>query len=200
MNNKKFLDVDYNKIRADKSTHDKYLYTRLIQHTCSDLQRKYSMVCRTDLYDFVMDAIVLSLKDNNLKFRSYYQLKTWIYTTARNGLINSFKQRRRLLYADFDGLIVGENDNYYIYNLSSNYGHFQDIENRLTVNSLKNEATHEELEIIEKYYYLGWKFEEVAKYMNCGISCIKARNFRMLVKFRKIMGITSHLHKKCKNK
>jgi hypothetical protein len=187
MENSKEQKGKKNKHNLENITKEKFSYPRLINCTCSELQLHFPTICRSHLYDFVMDAIELSLTDEKVKSLSNNQLKKWIYVTAVYKLLKSQKRNNKLSYTDFNELNYNNHDinDYNI--ISDNNRQSEEIDNKLTLEVLFKEGTQEELDIVEKHYYLGWTFEDLANFCNCSISCIKMRNHRLIAKLREFI-------------
>ena len=127
---------------------------------------------KDESWDLVHDTILKALSHKS-KFRDEIIFKGWLYTIMRNTFINKYRKEVRMKISkgertDFQYLNIEET---HTYNKPENSAQIKEVWAK--INSIK-----EELSKPFKMYTSGYKYHEIAEYLELPLGTVKNRIFQ----------------------
>ena len=127
---------------------------------------------REESQDLVQETILKALTYRN-KFRHNTNLKGWLYTIMRNTFINNYRkaQRLQMTSSDNDGIRQLNISDLHTFSMPDSTCEYKDMSNR--INKMKKEYL-----VPFRMYTEGYKYREIADYLNIPIGTVKNRIFK----------------------
>lgn len=124
---------------------------------------------RDDAYDLLQDTTLKAL-DNEDKYAENTNFKGWVFTIMRNIFINNYRRASRM------ATHVDTSDDLYQLNLPQDSG-YQTPENSYAVNDVHAaiESFTPEYKVPFSMHLAGYRYTEIAEYMNLPVGTIKSR-------------------------
>lgn len=134
---------------------------------------------KDDAYDLLQDTTLKAL-DNEEKYAENTNFKGWVFTIMRNIFINNYRR------ATQSSVKIDTTDDLYTLNLPQDSG-YESPEDSYVVNEV-NEAIErfsEEYKVPFSLHLAGYRYAEIAEYMNLPVGTVKSRIYYARQKLRK---------------
>ncbi|MCM1033281.1 MAG: RNA polymerase sigma factor [Odoribacter sp.] len=124
-----------------------------------------------DAYDLLQDT-TLKVLENEDKYVENTNFKGWAFTIMRNLFINNYRRRAR------SKIVVDRSDDLYQINMSQSSG-FESPEGAMSSGDihLLIDKLSDDMRIPFSLHLAGYKYKEIAEYMNQPVGTIKSRIF-----------------------
>ncbi|OGI85362.1 hypothetical protein A3A92_01490, partial [Candidatus Nomurabacteria bacterium RIFCSPLOWO2_01_FULL_37_49] len=145
---------------------------------------------RIDTSDIVQEIFIKIWKNLNNFDREKASFKTWIFTIARNTVIDFSRKRERLLFSDMEnnsekGLSFFE-ENIPDENIIP-FEALQKLQDKEFLNNTLKKLLPDENEILVLHYQEDMTFDEIGKVLNKSLNTVKSKHRRTLIKLRKML-------------
>jgi RNA polymerase sigma-70 factor (ECF subfamily) len=124
-----------------------------------------------DAEDLIQDTYLKAITHKD-KFDPTTNLKAWIYTIMKNTFINKYRKDTKV-----NTVIDNTKDLYYLNNSSISDGNAPETIYNSSELEKVIEALHDDHKIPFQMHFQGYKYKEIADYLNLSIGTVKSRIF-----------------------